>query len=312
MVRWCQMALPLTPSVTDRSISVVASADRTGSQAHEEQVPINKKSPMPCAAATAAVAAVATSKRGPALSPVAAKFTDKLEAAFRAREEAEDLQLQQTDNVLLGTPPALRVRTPSPVKIEDDDVMEPEKQKGACGRFRAWIIYLFVGHPVGTSTQFVVYCAFVATFQLLVGTLRTTEEFFFDKMIGDTFITNHFDSGLNEFGNIRRTADLYEWGNQVLWPGLFSNAGPCADDIGADDAHGAGSAALRVKGCNDDTWTDGSGSFFLTGAKGWTGIIRPSTSRSLAPHYALTHLLASIAHCACSSARAPCSQSRSR
>ena len=31
---------------------------------------------------------------------------------------------------------------------------------------------------------------------------------------------------------MRRTADFYEWGNTVLIPGLFSNAGPCALEVG--------------------------------------------------------------------------------
>lgn len=34
-------------------------------------------------------------------------------------------------------------------------------------------------------------------------------------MIADTFIDNHFDSSHNTFNSIRRTADIYEWGNNV-------------------------------------------------------------------------------------------------
>ena len=38
----------------------------------------------------------------------------------------------------------------------------------------------------------------------------------------DTFDMNH-----NTFVTIRRFADVYEWGNAVLLPGLFADMGPC-------------------------------------------------------------------------------------
>ena len=56
-------------------------------------------------------------------------------------------------------------------------------------------------------------------------------------MISDTLIDNHFDSSHNTFLSIRRPADIWEWGNTVLWPGLMGNgpytpapspARPCA------------------------------------------------------------------------------------
>ena len=63
-------------------------------------------------------------------------------------------------------------------------------------------------------TQFFMYCAMVVTFQLLVESMRAPQEFFFDKMIADTLVENNFDSALNTFSDIRRIADIYEWGNR--------------------------------------------------------------------------------------------------
>ena len=65
--------------------------------------------------------------------------------------------------------------------------------------------------------------------------------------ITDTFIENHFDSSHNTFETVRRPADIYEWGNNVLWPGFFANMGPCNSYVGQPNN-------VDVKGCNDDAW----------------------------------------------------------
>ena len=75
-----------------------------------------------------------------------------------------------------------------------------------------------------------------ASFTGITDTLRSKEEFHFDKMLADTFLDNTFDPALNTFQSIRRVADIYEWGNNVLLPGLFANAGPCAARVGATGA----------------------------------------------------------------------------
>ena len=75
----------------------------------------------------------------------------------------------------------------------------------------------------------------------------------------DRFVENHFDSSHNTFESVRRIADIYEWGNNVLWPGFFADMGPCSEDVGLPSALGA-------KGCNDDAWPDGEGSFQVNGA----------------------------------------------
>ena len=73
----------------------------------------------------------------------------------------------------------------------------------------------------------------VFVFQMLTDSLRLREEYHFDKMVADTFLENHFDASHNTFESIRRVADIYEWGNNVLIPGLFANAGPCGSSVGA-------------------------------------------------------------------------------
>ena len=114
----------------------------------------------------------------------------------------------------------------------------------------------------GTAFQTFLYCAFVYVFQTLTETLRHPKlEYYFDKMIADTFLENHFDSSHNAFDDIRRVADIWEWGNNVLWPGFFANGGPCTGDVG--DLHG-------IKLCNDDAWPDGEGSFHLDGSTPYT------------------------------------------
>ena len=109
------------------------------------------------------------------------------------------------------------------------------------------------------STQTLFYIAFVAGMQFLLSTLRRPEEFFFDKHVMDRIVENHFDSSHNTFETVRRPADIYEWGNKVLWPGLFSDNGPCGD------GEHVGSR-VSSKTCMDEVWPDGDGSFHLSEA----------------------------------------------
>ena len=113
------------------------------------------------------------------------------------------------------------------------------------------------------AVQTLLYVLFVALFQLMTDTIRLKEEYHFDKFIADTFLENHFDSSHNTFQTIRRVGDIYEWGNNVLIPGLFANAGPCASAVGATAAFVSAADrptptnlthAMLVKGCNDDAW----------------------------------------------------------
>ena len=110
--------------------------------------------------------------------------------------------------------------------------------------------------------QALLYLGFVVVFQLLAQTMRANEEFQLNKLVQDRLIENHFDSSHNTFESVRRVADIYEWGNNVLWPGLLGDTGPCdGDAVGV-----LGSAKL----CNDHTWPDGDGSFHLRSATPYT------------------------------------------
>ena len=115
-----------------------------------------------------------------------------------------------------------------------------------CGRGALWLLNT-------VTLQTILYFLFVAAFQLLTESLRMKEEYFFDRVIVDTFLSNHFDASHNTFESVRRVADIWEWGNNVLWPGLLGNAGPCDADRVGDNP----------KACNDDAWPDGSGSFHM-------------------------------------------------
>ena len=114
--------------------------------------------------------------------------------------------------------------------------------------------------------QTALYIAFVIVFLQITESLRLKEEFHFDRHIAETFIENDFDSSHNTFNTIVRVADIYDWGNNVLISGLFSNLGPCSTTVGAvsffrswgDEPTSTDlGAALAAKGCNDDTWADG-------------------------------------------------------
>jgi len=113
-----------------------------------------------------------------------------------------------------------------------------------------------------TTVQTLLYAAFVFVFQMLTETLRNPKlEFYFDTHISDTIMENHFDSSHNVFEDIRRIADIYEWGNYVLWPGLLGNVGPFEDSVGRPGEH-VGQTGL--------SWSDGDGSFHGVGATAYT------------------------------------------
>ena len=109
------------------------------------------------------------------------------------------------------------------------------------------------------SFQAMLYMLFVTVYQSLSGTLRIPTEYYTHKHVMDTFVDAPFKSGHahRDFMSIRRLADIYEWGNRVLLPGLFWNTGPCSEYVGAE-------GGLEAKTCNDEAWPDGEGS-------GWTG-----------------------------------------
>ena len=108
------------------------------------------------------------------------------------------------------------------------------------------------------AMQTMLYMAFVLIFQMLANSLRDPQEYHVDIRLMEDFVLENFDSSHNTFESIRRFADVYEWGNQVLWPSLFANIEPC-------NPASVGSRATP-KTCNDLTWPDGEGAFGSQGA----------------------------------------------
>ena len=165
-------------------------------------------------------------------------------AILQAKKKAEREEAAR----LSGGAPAPTPATPKPEP-------KPEKKRSSNP-----VICLFQGVLEiinGMGFQTAIYVAFVAVFQLLVICVRTREEFYLDKHVMDRIVENHFDSSHNTFESIRRTADVYEWGNNVLWPGLFGDAGPCTTAPGS---------RITPKNCVDEVWPDGDGSFHMDGA----------------------------------------------
>lgn len=91
----------------------------------------------------------------------------------------------------------------------------------ALRKFASWLH----GFMNSTTVQTLMYLIIVTCFQLLIESLRSSEEFFLDEMVKTTLLDNMFDENHNDFVKIRRPLDVWEWGSQVLWPGLLGNAG---------------------------------------------------------------------------------------
>ena len=128
-----------------------------------------------------------------------------------------------------------------------------------------------------TACQSLLYACVVIVFQLLTYSLRMREEIYLDQSFEESILDNKYDSQLNRFEDIRREADIYTWGNRVLWPGLFFDADAACGDVGSagifnssSSGGGGGSAALVQGGCNDATWPDGEGHLQRREATGWT------------------------------------------
>ena len=132
------------------------------------------------------------------------------------------------------------------------------------------------------AVQSLLYFAVVVVFQLLVATLRVEEEIFLDMRLESSLINNHFDSSHNTFNSMRRPADVWQWGNNVLWPALCGESGPACGEVGPSGhfaswsmvratAGGTGGAGPSPKsGCNEDGWSDGTGAFGWSASTAWT------------------------------------------
>jgi len=103
------------------------------------------------------------------------------------------------------------------------------------------------------ALQTILYLSFVLIFQMLASSLRAKEEYYLDKKMMEDIVEEEFDSSHNTFESIRRIADVYEWGNRVLWPALFGMTDSCNPS--------ATGSRVTPKGCNDFVWPDGEGPF---------------------------------------------------
>ena len=77
-----------------------------------------------------------------------------------------------------------------------------------------------------TGGQTLLYVGVVWVFQALVSSLRLPSEIYLDQRVMKSFLWNRFDAQLNNFDDIRRDVDIWTWGNEVLWPGLFFDSSP--------------------------------------------------------------------------------------
>ena len=130
---------------------------------------------------------------------------------------------------------------------------------------------VFVMWPIRLS----VHCVLMIAMLRVAYDFRRDEEMYLSKYIDDTFVENHFDSAHNSFESARRVADIWEWGNNVLWPGLLGNNGPCDSAFNLTLRHPVGSIASGLLAGRDvgecvEGWHDGTGSFHTTGATAYS------------------------------------------
>ena len=154
---------------------------------------------------------------------------------IQKKKRAEAEALAKRGGVAFAEPPA---KAPEALKPEKE-----ERPRSNNPIVRALQCLLDLLNSMAFQT--LIYVFFVGIFQLIVLQIRAKEEFFLDKHVMDRIVENHFDSSHNTFQSIRRVADVYEWGNTVLWPGLLGDL-------------------------DTQTWPDGDESFHLDGATPYT------------------------------------------
>ena len=104
------------------------------------------------------------------------------------------------------------------------------------------------------ALQTLLYFLFVIIFQSLATTLRDTREYYMDYRVMADIVQEDFDASHNSFESIRRIADVYEWGNNVLWSSLFAAVPVC--NPGTVGSRAANHPTQR---CNGHVWADGEG-----------------------------------------------------
>ena len=161
------------------------------------------------------------------------------------------------------------------------------KKGNACGGLSFFDVTLVVIHSM--PWRLLMHILFLTSMCGIASNLRSVDEMLMTKHLRDTIVTNMFDSSHNTFSDIRRTPDLWEWGNTVLIPGLFhaqTNNGPCESKleqtlIGV--AAGQIASTLKAKRSCTEGWPDGDGSFHLgADADGPSSSPRDSTAFTVA------------------------------
>lgn len=107
--------------------------------------------------------------------------------------------------------------------------MQAGKRPKPAGQVMAMIDFL-----QRTDIQFIFYIVFLYCFTELTASCRDPDEYFFSNDIRSTYITQGFDGDHDQWADINRFADFWEWTNFVLVPGLFSQTGNAqyGDDTG--------------------------------------------------------------------------------
>ena len=79
------------------------------------------------------------------------------------------------------------------------------------------------------ATQMFLYVLYIALFQLISTEMRRSSEFFTTKYINDVFLEapfSGFENPDDTFMGIGEISDVYDFGDNVLWPGLFKDSYP--------------------------------------------------------------------------------------
>ena len=146
--------------------------------------------------------------------PVAARGA---QGAIAAQQAARALKKDAANASSKNLAGGARAKSPSP---PPEKAKKEEKPKGPLMRACCSIL----GFLDQTWLQTLQYIVFLVAFQSLTGTIRKPEEFYFDKHLTDTFISNPFDADHNRFQDTRRVSDIWEWTRVVLTPGLFHHS----------------------------------------------------------------------------------------
>ena len=88
------------------------------------------------------------------------------------------------------------------------------------------LFYRIISHD---ATQMLLYVLYIILFQLISTEMRRSSEYFTTKYINDLLLEQPFsewDNPEDMFMGIGEVEDVYDFGDNVLWPGLFQDTYP--------------------------------------------------------------------------------------